>query len=262
MVNWHPLGFIWHPLKGPGYMCCLFLYHLLKLISILSTIPLLQRSFGPQNHETCRLWTLTMKVVGSHGCTCLFIEFTSFSIQPKHAHQTFPNTNFHQKDSWILQKTQVDPVLDLTICKCLTYGHLVQDLENLISIKGAEGSVPHCGGGRASASGRVGPKTILPKGTPDQIRDTSQWGFFLFGSRETFFGNGCDGTNGWFFSFGGVVLMELMGDAEFVYVYIRFTTITRWWQLKYFLIFTPKIGEDDPFWREYISNGLVQPPTR
>eukprot|EP00434_Breviolum_minutum_P017769 symbB.v1.2.015684.t1/scaffold1179.1/size133475/7 len=36
----------------------------------------------------------------------------------------------------MLQKCKVDPVLDLTICKCLTYGHLVQDLENLISIKG------------------------------------------------------------------------------------------------------------------------------
>ena len=51
------------------------------------------------------------------------------------------------KDSWIFfRNRKVDPVLDLTICKCLTYGHLVQDVENLISIKGAEGSVPHCGG--------------------------------------------------------------------------------------------------------------------
>jgi len=79
---------------------------------------------------------------------------TSFSIQPKHAHQTFPNTNFHQKRLLDFGLLQVDPVLDLTICKCLTYGHLVQDLESLISIKGAEGSVPHCGGGR---------------GTPDQM---------------------------------------------------------------------------------------------
>ena len=29
-----------------------------------------------------------------------------------------------------------------------------------------------------------------------------------------------------------------------------------------FLIFTPKLGGDDPTWRSYFSNGLVQPPTR
>ena len=31
---------------------------------------------------------------------------------------------------------------------------------------------------------------------------------------------------------------------------------------KFFGMFTPKIGEDDPIWRAYFSNGLVQPPTR
>lgn len=36
----------------------------------------------------------------------------------------------------MLQKCKVDPVLSLTMIKCLTYGHLVQDLEKLISIKG------------------------------------------------------------------------------------------------------------------------------
>eukprot|EP00438_Fugacium_kawagutii_P031038 Skav235367 [mRNA] locus=scaffold3967:94005:101822:+ [translate_table: standard] len=38
--------------------------------------------------------------------------------------------------SAMLQKCKVDPVLSLTIIKCLTYGHLVQDLENLISTQG------------------------------------------------------------------------------------------------------------------------------
>jgi len=33
----------------------------------------------------------------------------------------------------------------------------------------------------------------------------------------------------------------------------------RWWQLNY-LLFTPTWG-NDPFWRAYLSNGLVQPPT-
>ena len=36
---------------------------------------------------------------------------------------------------------------------------------------------------------------------------------------------------------------------------------TRWW-FQIFFIFTPKIGEDDPIWRAYFSDGLVQPPTR
>ena len=35
---------------------------------------------------------------------------------------------------------------------------------------------------------------------------------------------------------------------------------TRWWQLKYFFIFTPKIGEDSHF-DEYFSNGLKPPPS-
>ena len=36
-------------------------------------------------------------------------------------------------------------------------------------------------------------------------------------------------------------------------------TMTRLWQLKYFFIFTPKIGEDvHPFWRAYVSKGLVK----
>eukprot|EP00913_Durusdinium_trenchii_P032792 g30697.t1 len=36
----------------------------------------------------------------------------------------------------MLEKCKVDATLELTICKCLTYGHLVADLEKLISIKG------------------------------------------------------------------------------------------------------------------------------
>ena len=40
--------------------------------------------------------------------------------------------------STLLDSIEVDPVLSLTLIKCLTYGHLVQDLEKLISIKGAE----------------------------------------------------------------------------------------------------------------------------
>eukprot|EP00438_Fugacium_kawagutii_P003597 Skav221605 [mRNA] locus=scaffold1698:831490:832335:+ [translate_table: standard] len=36
----------------------------------------------------------------------------------------------------MLEKCRTDPTLELTICKSLTYGHLVRDLENLISVKG------------------------------------------------------------------------------------------------------------------------------
>eukprot|EP00438_Fugacium_kawagutii_P010268 Skav225665 [mRNA] locus=scaffold1924:56810:58009:+ [translate_table: standard] len=36
----------------------------------------------------------------------------------------------------MLEKCKTDPTLELTICKSLTYGHLVADLEKLISIKG------------------------------------------------------------------------------------------------------------------------------
>ena len=41
-------------------------------------------------------------------------------------------------------------------------------------------------------------------------------------------------------------------------------TCTRWWQLKYFFMFTPKIGEDEPILTiAYFSKGLVKnPPTR
>ena len=31
---------------------------------------------------------------------------------------------------------------------------------------------------------------------------------------------------------------------------------------RYFLIFIPKIGEDEPILTSIFSNGLVQPPTR
>ena len=34
-----------------------------------------------------------------------------------------------------------------------------------------------------------------------------------------------------------------------------------WWQLKYFLNFHPNPWGNDPKWRAYFSNGLVQPPT-
>jgi len=36
----------------------------------------------------------------------------------------------------MLEKCKADPTLELTLCKCLTYGHLVQDLKKLMSIKG------------------------------------------------------------------------------------------------------------------------------
>ena len=43
-----------------------------------------------------------------------------------------------------------------------------------------------------------------------------------------------------------------------------FERISRWWQLKYFFIFTPgNLGKMDPIWRcAYFSDGLVQPPTK
>ncbi len=37
---------------------------------------------------------------------------------------------------------------------------------------------------------------------------------------------------------------------------------TRWWQLKDFWNFHSEPWGDDPIWRAYFSNGLVQPPTR
>ncbi len=39
-----------------------------------------------------------------------------------------------------------------------------------------------------------------------------------------------------------------------------FLLVTRWW-FQIFFIFTPTWG-NDPIWRDYFSNGLVQPPTR
>ena len=36
---------------------------------------------------------------------------------------------------------------------------------------------------------------------------------------------------------------------------------TRWWQLKYFLFSPLPPWGNDPIWRAYFSNGLVQPPT-
>ena len=40
------------------------------------------------------------------------------------------------------------------------------------------------------------------------------------------------------------------------------TNTSRWWNLKTFVIFTPKLGEDFLFWRAYFQRGLFQPPTR
>ena len=37
--------------------------------------------------------------------------------------------------------------------------------------------------------------------------------------------------------------------------------ITRWWFQRCFIC-TPKLGEMNPIWRAYFSDGLVQPPTR
>ena len=59
-----------------------------------------------------------------------------------HTKRFLTQTSTQKILGYFFRNRKVDPVLDLTICKCLTYGHLVQDLENLISIKGAEGSVP------------------------------------------------------------------------------------------------------------------------
>ena len=36
----------------------------------------------------------------------------------------------------MLEKCKHDPTLELTICKCLTYGHLISDLQKLMTIKG------------------------------------------------------------------------------------------------------------------------------
>ena len=36
----------------------------------------------------------------------------------------------------MLEKCKTDPTLDLTICKCLTFGHLVSDLGKLMEVKG------------------------------------------------------------------------------------------------------------------------------
>ena len=38
--------------------------------------------------------------------------------------------------------------------------------------------------------------------------------------------------------------------------------ISSWWQLKYFLFSSRKLGKMNPIWRAYFSNGLVQPPPR
>ena len=43
--------------------------------------------------------------------------------------------------------------------------------------------------------------------------------------------------------------------------YIKFLRYILVGAFNCFLIFTPKIGEDDPIWRAYFSDGLVQPPT-
>ena len=41
------------------------------------------------------------------------------------------------------------------------------------------------------------------------------------------------------------------------------TCFSRWWQLKYFVMFTPKLGEDEPILKNiFFSDGLVQPLTR
>ena len=43
---------------------------------------------------------------------------------------------------------------------------------------------------------------------------------------------------------------------------LRWSTLSRWWQLKHFLFFTPDIWGKDPIWRAHFSNGLVQPPIK
>ena len=42
----------------------------------------------------------------------------------------------------------------------------------------------------------------------------------------------------------------------------RISIIFRWWNFKYLLFSPPNLGKMNPFWRSYLSNGLVQPPTR
>ena len=44
-------------------------------------------------------------------------------------------------------------------------------------------------------------------------------------------------------------------------IWQMYHTSTRWW-FQIFLIFTPKIGGNDPIWRAYFSNGLKPPTSR
>ena len=41
---------------------------------------------------------------------------------------------------------------------------------------------------------------------------------------------------------------------------LRWSTLSRWWQLKHFLFYPLPTWGNDPIWRSYFSNGLVQPP--
>ena len=200
-------------------------------------------NYSPNNEGCGFLWVY----VFIHDSIIIYIIHHLASNPNMHTKRFLTQTSTKRLLDFFL-KSQVDPVLDLTICKCLTYGHLVQDLENLISIKGGEGSVPHCGG-------------VVSSGEHLIRCDTWKWGFFCLAPERRFCWVVMEQMVG--FSVSGGCFDGIDGRCRVcIYVFIRFTTITGWWQLNFFLIFTPKIGEDDPFWREYISNGLVQPPTR
>ena len=56
-----------------------------------------------------------------------------------------------------------------------------------------------------------------------------------------------------------------LGEAEFFKTqkcldfFEKQTVAARWWQLKDFCMFIPTLGEMNPFWRSYFSNGLKRP---
>ena len=46
------------------------------------------------------------------------------------------------------------------------------------------------------------------------------------------------------------------------FLFQTLTCFSRWWQLKYFVMFTPKLGENSHFDEHIFSDGLVQPLAR
>ena len=58
-------------------------------------------------------------------------------------------------------------------------------------------------------------------------------------------------------SFLVVISPIFLGPKTFIFPWCLGSN-GRWWQLKYFLMFTPDPWENDPIWRSYFSNGLVK----